>query len=315
MRQIIILSVLVFAAACSGTAENRNISTNTTVSQATPEPSPAPKSDLELQKQIEAIAAEAKGKVGVYATVIETGESVSLNAAERFPMQSVYKLPIAMAVMDNDKLKFEEKVRVEKTDFVAPGQRSPIRDKYPNGTELTLRELVRLSISESDGTASDVQLRLLGGAAAVQKYLTKIGISDIKVVNTEKEFARDWQTQYNNWATPKAMVELLSGMREWNPNYPLQEELTLHAFMRESPTGPRRLKGLLPKDTIVYHKTGTSGSRDGITAATNDVGIIVLPNGKHLAIAVFVSDSHENEQVREAVIAKIAKAVWDKWGK
>lgn len=299
-------------------AANQNIPANTVVANAVnalPD-SPARKPDTELQKQIETIAAEAKGKVGVYATLIETGETVSLNGEERFPMQSVYKLPIAMAILkqvSDGRLKLDGKVRVEKTDFVTPGQRSPIRDKYPNGTEITLRELIRLSISESDGTASDVQLRLLGGAAAVQEYLTEIGIADIKVVNTEKEFAQDWQTQYNNWATPAAAVKLLSGMNNWTIIE--REGRILQRYMIESPTGLKRLKGFLPKGTVVIHKTGTSGSRDGITAATNDIGIIVLPNVKHAAIAVFVSDSPESEQIREAVIAKIAKAVWDKWGK
>lgn len=51
------------------------------------------------------------------------------------------------------------------------------------------------------------------------------------------------------------------------------------------------------------------------TAATNDIGIIYLPNGKHLAIAVFVSDSEADEKTREAVIAKIAKAAWDRWNR
>ena len=68
-------------------------------------------------------------------------------------------------------------------------------------------------------------------------------------------------------------------------------------------------------DTTVAHKTGTSGSRSGITAATNDIGIIYLPNGKHLAIAVFVADSRADDKTRDSVIARIAKAAWDRWNK
>ncbi|HLM60699.1 MAG TPA: serine hydrolase, partial [Pyrinomonadaceae bacterium] len=77
-----------------------------------------------LRSRIEQIAAIAKGRVGVAATVLETGESISLNANERFPMQSVYKLPIGMTVMrqiDVGKIKLEQKVRVEKEDFVRKG--------------------------------------------------------------------------------------------------------------------------------------------------------------------------------------------------
>ena len=55
--------------------------------------------NLELRNQIEQIAAAAKGHVGVAAVVLETGATVSLNPHDHFPMQSVYKLPIGMAVM------------------------------------------------------------------------------------------------------------------------------------------------------------------------------------------------------------------------
>jgi beta-lactamase class A len=154
-----------------------------------------------------------------------------------------------------------------------------------------------------------------GGASEVQSYLTQIGITDIKIVNTEKEIGGDWTTQYDNWATPNAAVEMLRSIRKnWVADTGQEEkEMWLIAFMKESQPGPHRLKGLLPKGTIVAHKTGSSGTQNGITAATNDIGIIYLPNGNHVAIDVFVSDSPADEKTREAVIAKIAKAVWDRW--
>ena len=95
----------------------------------------------------------------------------------------------------------------------------------------------------------------------------------------------------------------------------LTEVQLLLKFMAESNPGQKRLKGELPTNTYVAHKTGTGGSQNGITGATNDIGIIKLPNGKNIAIAVFVSDSPADEKVREGVIAKVAKAVWDRWSK
>ena len=61
--------------------------------------------------------------------------------------------------------------------------------------------------------------------------------------------------------------------------------------MIETPVGLKRTKGLLPHGTGVAHKTGTSSTVNGVTAATNDVGLVTLLNGQHIAIAVFVSDS------------------------
>jgi len=270
----------------------------------------------ELQKQIKQIASEAKGRVGVKAVLLETGEEVSLNSDGHFPMQSVYKLPIGMAVMqqvDAGRITLEQKVRVEKSDFVRQGMQSPIRDKNPNGAELTVSELLHFSISQSDGTASDVLLKLAGGAEVVGKYLGEIKVDELIVADSEKEIGRDWETQYRNWASPDGAIALLRALHKRSGGLSEQSQALLLKFLIEATTGPKRLKGLLPAGTIVAHKTGTSGTRKGITAATNDIGIITLPNKRHLAIAVFVSDSPADEATRERVIAKIARAAWDKW--
>lgn len=270
-----------------------------------------------LQKEIDQIASAAKGRVGVAALLLETGETVSLNAYDHFPMQSVYKLPIGMAVMkqlDAGKIKLDQRVRVTKDDFIGRQSHSPIRDKYPTGKELTVSELMGWMLLESDGTASDVLMKLAGGPAVIQAYLTDLGIKDMIVLDTEKAFAQDHSLQYRNWASPEAAVALLRALYERRGLSESAHELLLK-LMTESITGPKRLKGLLPTGTFVAHKTGTSGTENGITAATNDIGIITLPNGRHAAIAVFVSDAPTDEATREGVIARVARAVWDHWSK
>jgi len=283
---------------------------NSLVANANQSPSPPKKASVDVTQ----IASLARGRVGVSAVVLETGETIaSLNAQDHFPMQSVYKLPISMAVMkqvDAGKIKLEQKVAVTKSDFVRVGQHSPIRDRNPNGAEITVAELLRFAISESDGTASDVLMKLVGGPQAVQAYLAELSVTDMIVLNMEKEIGQDWQVQYRNFSTPDAAIALLRALREKRGLSESSQTLLLK-YMIESTPGAKRLKGLLPADSIIAHKTGTSGTEKGITAATNDIGIITLPNGKHVAIAVFVSDSAANEATREGVIAKIAKAVWD----
>ena len=61
------------------------------------------------------------------------------------------------------------------------------------------------------------------------------------------------------------------------------------------------------------HKTGSSGTVNGLTRATNDAGIVTLPDGRHMAIAVLVSDSAADDVTRDTVIAKISRAAWDYW--
>lgn len=271
----------------------------------------------ELYNQIEQISRAAQGRVGVAATVLETGESVALNAEQRFPMQSVYKFPIGMAVLaqvDQGKLKLEQKVRVEKSDFALQRQHSPIRDANPQGVELSLAELLKYMVSESDGTACDVLLRLVGGPEVVTEYLRELDVNGIVVADTEKEIGQDKSVQYRNWATPEAAVVLLRTVHEGRGLSESSQALLLQ-LMTQTPTGLKRIKGLLPAGTVVAHKTGTSRTENGVTAATNDVGLITLPNGKHLAVAVFVSDSTANDAAREEVIARVARATWDEWSK
>jgi beta-lactamase class A len=271
-------------------------------------------SPTDLSKQINEIARSSQGRVGAAVLLLESDKFVEFNGNERFPMQSVYKLPIAMAVLDrvdSGSLNLEQKVKVEKSELVPAKLRSPLRDKYPHGdVELSLRELLHYNVSESDGTACDVLLRIIGGPKEVSKYLRGIGINEIVVADTEMEMSKSDTVQYRNWATPKGAIALLKLLHEGKVLSAQSREL-LRKSMIDTPTGPKRIKGLLPKGTIVAHKPGTSNTVNGVAAATNDIGIITLLNGKHLAVAVFVSDAKASLETREGVIARIAKSAYD----
>jgi len=78
-------------------------------------------------------------------------------------------------------------------------------------------------------------------------------------------------------------------------------------------TGQKRLKGALPPGTPVAHKTGTSQTANGKTNATNDIGLIALPNGHRIAIAVFVNASPADEATRERTIAELARLAFDRF--
>src|SRR5215471_21213184 len=270
-----------------------------------------------LAGQFEKIASAANGRVGVAVQLLESGEMAELHGDEHFPMHSVYKLPISMAVLqrvDRGELKLDQHVKVEPSDLVRTGMYSPVRDKYPAGTELTIAELLRYTICESDGSTSDVLMKLIGGPSSVMAFLKEIQVPDIQVVNYEKEIGRDWETQYRNWATPKGALALLVALQS-KRGLSSESQALLLKLMTESIPGAKRLKGELPAGTVVAHKTGTGGTRDGITSATNDIGLITLPDGRHLAIAVFITDSKADDATRDAVIAKISKTIWDIWSR
>ena len=116
-------------------------------------------SPVALTDQFATIAKTSGGQAGVFAQVLETAGTAGLNDDQRFPMRSVYKLPIAMAILDQVERKtltLNQKVSLSAKDMV-PGLHSPMRDKHPQGgIDVSVRDLVRAAIVDSDGTASDV---------------------------------------------------------------------------------------------------------------------------------------------------------------
>jgi beta-lactamase class A len=231
-------------------------------------------------------------------------------------MQSVYKLPISMAVLDQVDRKaitLGEKVHLGANDLAPAGVHSPLRDAHPRGgVDVSVRDLIRAAIVDSDGTASDVLLKVAGGPARATAYLRGLGISGMTIATTEAAMSKDPMVQYRNVSTPRAAVMLLKALHAGPTLSPASRELLIQDLIDSRP-GPKRLKGLLPAGTIVAHKTGTGATHDGLTRATNDIGIVTLPNGRHLAIAVFIKDSTADETTREATIARIAQAAWQHW--
>ncbi len=267
-----------------------------------------------LRQKIQQIASSTDGKLGIAVLDLAGKDTLTVNGKGHFAMQSVYKFHLGLAVLDQvdkGKLQLDQKIFVTKKDLL-PNTWSPLREKYPNGdVELPLSEVLQYTISQSDNNGCDILFRLMGGPKVVDKYIKSIGINDVAIVATEEEMHLDNKVQFTNWSTPWSAALLLQKYYQKKILAP-----PTHAFMwktmSETTTGGRKLKGLLPTGTVVAHKTGYSGANsDGIIDATNDIGIVTLPNGKHFAIVVFYGNTKKNDVESDKVIAEVSKAVWD----
>jgi len=266
-----------------------------------------------LQDEIRKIAADARGKVAVACWLPGSDLNCGLEAHSRPPMQSVFKFPVAvyaLHLVETGKFALDQPIRFLPSDRILPRTHSPLQDKFPNGNvDVPLHELLRLAVSESDNVAADIVLREAGGPGALETYIKGLGVEGFHLEDDERGLARDVSVQYRNWFEPAGAVKLLRRLSDNSPLTPAHNDLLL-GWLRDSPTGPNRIKGKLPPGTVVMHKTGTSGTKNGVTFATNDIGLIVLPDGRRLALAVFVTDARADEATRDAVIARIAKAAY-----
>ncbi len=277
------------------------------------------------QAKVAAIAKDVKGTVSVSCMLPGTKLNCDLNPHNHPPMQSMYKYPLALTALhlaDTGKLlpnqrpgesmdvTLDRTVRFLPADII-PGSYSPLTDRYPKANvDVTLRELVRLAVGQSDNGAEEVLIRLVGGPPVVQSYIRSLGVSAFHLVYSERDLDRDENLQYQDWIEPAAAVQLLECLVNNPPISPVANAFLLQT-MTDSVTGPGRLRAGLPPNTDLAHKTGSSGTHGGITAATNDIGLVTLPDGRRLAIAVFVTDSRADEDTREGVIARIGRAAYD----
>ena len=273
-----------------------------------------------LKIKIYDVVKDKKASIGISIIANNLQDTINSNENLHYPMQSVFKLPIALAVLSEiDKGYFElnQQINITSNDLLSDTW-SPIREQFPNGTTMTLGEIIRYTIAQSDNNGCDILLQLIGGTSAVEKFLSQNQLTDISIKANEAEMHRDWTIQYQNWATPVALNNLLIKFYIPDNNRILLKDSYefLWQTMVETSSGANRLKGQLPQGTIVAHKTGSSGTNDkNVTVATNDIGIIILPNGNPIFISVLVANSLEDEETNEKIISAIAKITWDYYSK
>nr|AIA18429.1 VEB-PER_beta_lactamase [uncultured bacterium] len=267
----------------------------------------------DLQTQITSISQSIIADIGVAVIDVQSNDTLSVNGNKHFPMQSVFKFHIALAALrqvDEGKLSLDQKYHVTKDHYFNTW--SVLMREHPEANvDVTLRELITWCVMNSDNVACDLLFEILGGPSHVDKFIKSLNVNDIAITANERKMHTDWYEQFSNWTTPSATARLL---RLFYDGKILKDDSNkfLWKLMADTPNAPNRLKGLLPEGTVVARKPGTgASSEDGVLGAANDVGILVLPNGKKIIVAAFVTNTKEPLSTAEMAIAQISKAVYD----
>lgn len=263
-----------------------------------------------LHQEIKGVNAQ----VGI-AVIIDGKDTITVNNTIHYPMLSVFKFHQALAVMDylnKNSLPIDTKLPISASDL-KPDTYSPLRDKYPNGNiDLSISELLKYTLQLSDNNACDILFQYAGGTKATDQYIRSLGITDFSITATEDDMHHDEAAVYNNWTTPLAAVELLETFLN-RCLFPETYQNYIYQLMVECQTGKGRLpQPLLDKGIIISHKTGSSDpNKKGQIIGTNDIGFVILPQGHHYCIAVFVKDSKEDNQTNEQIIATVSRIVYE----
>jgi beta-lactamase class A len=297
-----------------------------------------------LETTFKKIVNSSRGTTGVALIHLESGRHILIRGDERCPMASVVKLPLAVELL---KQVSERRFNLDRDVWITASDIRPccmLSRRHPDGgVSRTARELLYLMMIESDNTAADVLLRLVGGPPAVERRLRALGFQHINVNRSEGQLLLDmagvtgapppaqWTLELQrrlvaevtkpelndgrerylrderDTATPYDMALFLGRLQLGNL-LPKEETDLLLDLMTLSATGPRRIKGRLPPETRVAHKTGTTA------IVINDVGIIALPAdssiGGHLALAAFITNG-SSITAMERTIAQLSAAAFE----
>lgn len=271
----------------------------------------------QLRRAIQNELRSVHAKVGVGIRGLDGSAVMSettINDNHHYPMQSVFKFPLALTVLheiEQGKTHLDHKLTIHRKALDTNTWSPMMKDHLEQEIVLSVEDLLRYSVSYSDNNATDILFDFIGGTSVVNKYIHSLGVSQIEIVATEGQMHASWPVQYNNWCKPSAMLELLDKFYQGTL---LSKENTalLMKLMTQSENAKTRIMGELPANAIVAHKTGSSGANGrGLRAATNDIGIITLPDGGHVALVVYLSDYTGSALNADAIIAKIGKLVWD----
>jgi beta-lactamase class A len=272
---------------------------------------------------------------------------IALNGDTLFPMASTYKIAVAGTILsqvDRGIVSLDTMLPVNPA-IVVPS--SGIAEQMPHpGVTLSVHNLLELMITRSDNTATDVLVAKAGGPQVVNAWLRSIGITGQRVDSNTADLlyramglspetlhkdgrkpeqimnaaiAADAELQERDakdlpniafandprdTSTPTAMAQLLIAIRTGKALKP-GTTATLLDIMTRCHTGAMRLKGMLPPGTPIAHKTGS------LNGTGNDAGIVTLPDGSMMAIAVFVMKDRKGHVSRDRIMAEATRAAFD----
>lgn len=268
-----------------------------------------------LTDSISQIVSACPGEIGV-AVIVNNRDTVKVNNKSVYPMMSVFKVHQALALcndFDNKGISIDTLVNINR-DKLDPKTWSPMLKDYSGPViSLTVRDLLRYTLTQSDNNASNLMFKDMVNVAQTDSFIaTLIPRSSFQIAYTEEEMSADHNKAYSNYTSPLGAAMLMN--RLFTEGLIDDEKQSfIKNTLKECKTGVDRIAApLLDKEGVVIaHKTGSGYvNENGVLAAHNDVAYICLPNNISYTLAVFVKDFKGNESQASQYVAHISAVVY-----
>jgi beta-lactamase class A len=250
-----------------------------------------------------AIEAGVGGRIGVAALDTGSGRRLSHRGGERFAMCSTFKLMLAALVLervDGGELKLDQSIAYGPADLLryAPVTRAHVADGG-----MRLDGLCAAAVEQSDNTAANLLLRLIGGPAGYTAGLRRLGDAATRLDRYETSLNTNLPGDPRDTSTPDAMVSTLRKALLGGVLAPTGAA-RLIGWMKACATGADRLRAGLPRDWTAGDKTGT-----GDNGAVNDLAITWPPGRKPILIVAYMSGSSQPLEALNAAQKQIGAVI------
>ncbi|MFN3990717.1 MAG: serine hydrolase [Erythrobacter sp.] len=264
-----------------------------------------------LEARIADLANPARGRIGVAAIDLTTGEEVMVLGDQLFPMASTSKVAVAAAYLEmvdrgQASLTSEYALLLPVASPKFSSAKAPVRP----GNYMPAIDLIEIMITRSSNPATDSLLAAVGGPGTVNSWMRRHGFNDFSLnrdiatlVRDDGEYDPATRIDPRDAATPRTMARFLQGLYRGDFLSPSSRQVLLGAMSRTI-TGKRRIPALMPYEARVSHKTGS------LNNTSSDIGIIETPDGRVIAVAIYVT-GQGTRAAREDKIAEIARAIYD----
>ena len=252
----------------------------------------------QITAALQHLEAQAQGRLGVHMVDTASGQEYGYRSDERFMMLSSFKLlasALVLARADRGEESLERRIRFRKQDLVPW---SPVTEAHADGEGLTLAQLCHATITTSDNTAGNLILASYGGPQALTAFARKLGDTVTRLDRNEPELNVRTGAEPLDTTSPRAMAKTLQTLLMGNALSPASRQQLLRWLLANT-TGGKRLKAGLPAGWTIGDKTGTN------TTDTNDIGILLPPQGAPILVTAYLADSTASSPRKEATMAEV----------
>ena len=259
------------------------------------------------QQRLAAIEKQVGGRLGVAALNTATGERIEYRSSERFAMCSTYKLLLVAAILkkvDRGQESLDRTIPYTQSDLLdwAPAAREHLIHDHQQRGAMTILELCKATIKQSDNTAANLLLKIIGGTEAYTAFARSLQDSVTRLDRNEPTLNDVMPGDSRDTTSPLAM---LNSMRDVLLGSVLSEQSRqqLITWMQECKIGTARLRaGLLPGWNVA-DKTGTSEH------SANDIAIAWPLGHPPILIVAYLAECPAPIQEREATLAEVGKLI------